>query len=155
MLALDLATTCGVCFDKRKTLHIGTVVGTPVFQYAWLKKNLKYDSVVIEELVSYNSRQPKILVNLAQRYGYVYHRFVEDGVDVNWIHPGTWRKNLSLLQSKAGTRELQIQLRAQHNTIFTLDEVDAVGVWLCAKNLKLIDIVDFKIVKLGKNCENA
>lgn len=151
MLALDVATSCGICFDIKKTLHIGTVVGQPTFQYSWLRKNTKYKEVVIEELVSYNSRQPKILVNLAQRVGYLYNRFIEDEIPTTWAHPGSWRKNLKLIQSKAGSRELQLSLKETFKTILTLDEVDAVGVWLYRMDKRVIDIADYKIIKIGKN----
>ena len=153
MLALDVATNCGLCYDIKKTLHIGTVVGHPTFQYGWLRKNTKYKEVVIEELVSYNSPNPKVLVNLAQRVGYLYNRFIEDKMPTRWAHPGSWRKNLSLIQSKAGTRELQITLRDMFQTVFTLDEVDSVGVWLYGSDMKVADIKSYTIVKVGKNVE--
>jgi len=151
LLALDVATSCGVCYNVRKKLYIGTVVGVPSEQYIWVKENTKFNEVVIEELVSYNSRQPKILVNLAQRVGYLYHRFVEENIPVRWAHPGSWRKNLSLIQSKAGTRQLQISLKETFKVALSLDEVDAVGVWLFGMQLNVADIESYKIVKLGIN----
>jgi len=103
---------------------------------------------VIEELVAYNAKNPKILVNLAQRVGYIYHRFVEETVPVQWVHPGSWRKNLGLIQSKAGSRELQIAVKEQFKVTLNLDEIDAVGIWLYGAKMTLEDIVHWKIEKL-------
>ena len=149
MLALDVATKCGVCFDRGTILYIATVVGSPTFQLNWIRLNTTYDDVVIEELVAFNSKNPKILVNLAQRVGYIYHRFVEDGVKTRFLHPGSWRKNLGLIQSKAGSRELQLAVKEQFKVTLNLDEIDSLGVWLFGAAMKLEDIVHWKIVKLG------
>lgn len=149
MLALDVATKCGVCFDRSPTLYIATVVGSPSFQLNWIKLNTTYQDVVIEELVAYNAKNPKILVNLAQRVGYIYHHFVEDDIPVEWAHPGSWRKNLGLIQSKAGSRELQIAVKEQFKVVLNLDEIDAVGIWLYGAKMKLEDISHWRIEKMG------
>jgi len=153
MLALDVATKCGVAFDRGQTLYIATVVGSPTFQRDWIFRNTIYDEVVIEELVAFNSKNPKILVNLAQRVGYIYHRFIEEGIKTRFLHPGSCRKNLGLLQSKAGTRELQIQLKEMFKVTFNLDEVDSIAVWLFGMDKRMADITDYKIVKLGIHYE--
>ena len=149
MLALDVATKCGVCFDRGTILYIATVVGSPTFQLNWIRLNTTYDAVVIEELVAFNSKNPKILVNLAQRVGYIYHRFVEDDISVEWVHPGTWRKHLGLIQSKAGSRELQIAVKEQFKVTLNLDEIDALGIWLYGAKMKLADISHWRIEKMG------
>lgn len=149
MLALDVATKCGVCFDRGPVLYIATVVGSPTFQRDWIFKNTVYDDVIIEELVAYNAKNPKILVNLAQRVGYIYHRFVEETVPVQWAHPGSWRKHSGLMQSKSGSRQLQLLVKDKFKVTLNLDEIDSLGVWLFGMLLDLEDISNYRIEKLG------
>lgn len=155
MLALDVATKTGVCFDRGPKLYIATVVGPPTFQYNWITLNTTYDKIIIEELVAYNAKNPKILVNLAQRVGYLYHRFLEEGFPTEWAHPGRWRKHLGLMQSKSGSRQLQLLVKEQFKVTLNLDEIDALGIWLYGAKADLEDISNWGIEKLGNFYQNT
>lgn len=154
MLALDIATKTGYTYDLGRRLYIGTVEGTPVYQYNFLSSIAHGDEVVVEELVAYNSRNPRTLVLLSQRVGYLINRFLEEIETVKLIHPGTWRKHLQLKQSKIGTRELNSAINTLLNVKLNLDECDSLGVWLCANDMQVTDLVSFDIYKLGHNAVN-
>lgn len=154
MLALDVATKTGYCYELKNNLYIGTVEGTPVYQYDFLESIPHFNEVAIEELVAFNSPNPKTLVSLAMRVGYLHHRFIENNVMVSLIHPATWRQNLGVKNSKIGTKDLQAKCREKLNIRLNLDETDALGVWLCAMKMQVDDLVSYNIHLLGHNAVN-
>src|SRR5690606_563702 len=106
MLALDIATKTGYVYDLGNNLYIGSVEGTPNFQYDFLESIPHNNKIVIEDLIAFNSPNPRTLAILAMRFGYLKFRFHEENIDVLFYTPSQWRKYLNIKNSKAGTREL-------------------------------------------------
>jgi Holliday junction resolvasome RuvABC endonuclease subunit len=149
MLALDIATKTGYVYNLGNNLYIGSVEGTPNFQYKFLESIPHGNKIVIEDLIAFNSPNPRTLAILSMRFGYLKFRFHEENIDVLFYTPSQWRKYLNIKNSKAGTRELQKMFSELFKMKINLDETDALGLWLCANNLQLADLSSYNINLLG------
>jgi len=150
MLALDIAKNLGYCIDYNRELVIGTINGDPIFQLQCIYEFLPVkQDIVIEQLNAFNSPNPKTLITLSQRVGYITYS-LQESYNVTFKTPAQWRGYLRIKNNKTGSKELQTQVEQIANVYLNLDETDALGLWLCAQQLDIQDLVEYRIEKAKK-----
>lgn len=133
IIALDVATKCGVAIRTEKSIEAFTVEGTPDFQIRVILQEITHDSIVVIEDFSYfNSLNPITTAHLNQRLGYIYWRLVEEGCSVLLYNVNTVRKFLGLTSRKSGEQKKQLQymIRLESKIKFSSDETDAIALLL-------------------------
>ena len=151
MLALDIAKNLGYAIDySNNELVVGTINGDPIFQLRCIYNFIPaVEEIVIEQLNAFNSPNPKTLTVLAQRVGYLTYS-LQENYNVIFKTPAQWRSYLNIKNNKTGSKELQSQIEKTANIYLNIDETDALGLWLCTKQLQVDDLSKYTLVKAKK-----
>lgn len=154
MIALDIATKCGICYDRGNVLYIGTVEGDPIYQCNYILSLISpSENVAIESLNAFNAPNPRTLIISGARVGHISYSLMEC-YEVQFYTPAQWRGYLSLKNNKNGTKVLQEFIHSIVPDVYlNLDEVDSVGIWLRGKDLYLDNLRGYQLVKLPRKTQ--
>lgn len=142
VIALDIATKCGIAILNDKDIFTYYVEGSPLFQWKHIQTLLTPNTVVIvEDFSYYNYQNPVTTATLNQRIGYLIWRLTEENLRVNRYNVNTVRKFLELKNKKVGEQKRELNTKLKHITSqkLTKDESDAIALILFHTKVTLDD----------------
>lgn len=152
MLALDIATSSGIVWDIKNTIHIQTITGDPLFQLDRIEQILESQKIIYSELSdSFNTPNPKTTMQLVMRQGFIHYYIMRNPKNtIKLVQPRIWRSYLGIKNNKTGTKTLQTDIKEYIDITLNVDEVDALGLWLCGKQKQIDYLKKFTFIKHKK-----
>lgn len=156
IIALDVATKCGIAILDENKLSIYYIEGSPIFQLNEIESVTvgKNPVFLLEDFSYFNARNPKTTAQFNQRLGYLYYSLLAKYPTYKY-NVNTVRKHLGITGRMEGVQKKAVcqAVRMKTSLRLTTDETDAVALILFHLKIGFENLQDFQSSKLKRKKE--